>query len=104
MKVSGQLHATATLSPGKETPGTHWTGVWVGSRDGLDAVAKRKIPNPFQKLNTDSPARSLVATLNELSRLLYEQSSKCKCWNKTGCRSFQCTLQNPSESGCRNPS
>jgi hypothetical protein len=34
---SGQLHAPTAL-----TPGTHWTGGWVGPRDSLDDVKKRK--------------------------------------------------------------
>jgi hypothetical protein len=42
MEVSGQLHAPATLLPGKEPPGTHWIGGWVGPRAGLDMVEKRK--------------------------------------------------------------
>jgi hypothetical protein len=37
MEVSGQLHASAALPPGKAT-GTHWIGGWVGPRAGLDAV------------------------------------------------------------------
>jgi len=31
--------------------GTRWIGSWVGYRAGLDPVAKRKIPNPCQKLS-----------------------------------------------------
>jgi len=41
MKVSGQLHTSAALTPGK-SPNTHWIGEWVDPRAGLDAVAKRK--------------------------------------------------------------
>jgi hypothetical protein len=41
--VSGQRHASATLSPGKRSPppGTHWVGGWVGLRAGLvtEAIA-----------------------------------------------------------------
>jgi hypothetical protein len=38
MGVSGQYHASAALyPPGERTPGTHWTGGWVGPRGGLDA-------------------------------------------------------------------
>jgi hypothetical protein len=40
MQVSGQLHAPATLHPGKETAEPN--GGWVGSRAGLDTVVKRK--------------------------------------------------------------
>jgi hypothetical protein len=35
--VSGQLHDPAALPPR-----THWVGVWVGPRTGLDHVEKRK--------------------------------------------------------------
>jgi hypothetical protein len=42
--VSGQRHAPAALyPPGERTPGTHWTGGWVGPRAGLDTGARRKI-------------------------------------------------------------
>jgi hypothetical protein len=34
--VSDQLHALAALCPGERTPGTHYTGGWVGRRAGLD--------------------------------------------------------------------
>jgi hypothetical protein len=42
----------------------------VGPRDGLDAVAKRKIPSPCRESNSDRPAFSLVTILTELFRLL----------------------------------
>jgi len=35
MEASDQLHA-----PGLFTPGTHWTGGWVGRRTGLDPLAR----------------------------------------------------------------
>jgi hypothetical protein len=38
MEVSGQLHAAAALTSGKEPPGTHWAGGWVGPRAGVDAM------------------------------------------------------------------
>jgi hypothetical protein len=41
--VSGQLDTLATLPPGKEPPGTHRIGSWVGPKAGLDDVEKRKI-------------------------------------------------------------
>jgi hypothetical protein len=31
------------FTPGERTPGTHWTGGWVGPRASLDAEARRKI-------------------------------------------------------------
>jgi len=40
--------------PRRFTSGAHWLGVWVVPSADLDAVAKRKIPNP------DGPARTLV--------------------------------------------
>jgi len=40
MEVNDQLHAPAALPPGK-----HWIGGSVCPRAGLDAVAKREIPN-----------------------------------------------------------
>jgi hypothetical protein len=42
----------------------------VSSRAGLVAVVKGKIPNSCWELNPVRPARSLVAILNELPRLL----------------------------------
>jgi hypothetical protein len=36
-----------TLRPRERTPGTHWTGGWMGLRASLDAIAKRKIPSPW---------------------------------------------------------
>jgi hypothetical protein len=41
--VSGQSHAPDALSPQKRTPGSHWTGGWVGLRAGLDTEARTKI-------------------------------------------------------------
>jgi len=41
--VSGQRHALAAFCRRERTAGTHWTGGWVGSRDGLDTEARRRI-------------------------------------------------------------
>jgi hypothetical protein len=51
--VNVQIHVflTSTLTggewsvsrPGRFTPGTHWTGGWVGSRAGLDDVERGKV-------------------------------------------------------------
>jgi hypothetical protein len=46
------------FTPSKRTPGTHWIGGWVGSRASLDAVVKRKIPDPYRDLIPDHPALS----------------------------------------------
>jgi len=56
MKVSDQLHASAALSLGKVSPVSG-----VGHRDGLDAVTKKLILSPYQKLNPGRPARSLLS-------------------------------------------
>jgi hypothetical protein len=34
------------FTPREGAPGTHSVGGWVGPRDGLDMVSKRKIPSP----------------------------------------------------------
>jgi len=62
MEVSDQLHAPAALPPGKEPPGTHWIGGWVGPRAVLDAVEKRKIPSPRRESNPDHPIVQPVAS------------------------------------------
>jgi hypothetical protein len=41
----------------------------MGPRAGLDAVAKRKIPNPCRESDPDRPARRLVTVPTELHRL-----------------------------------
>jgi hypothetical protein len=40
MEVSVQLHAPTALPPGREPPGTHWRGGWVGLRAYLDYIEK----------------------------------------------------------------
>jgi hypothetical protein len=60
--VSGGIASCSSCSiPGERALGTHWIGGWVGPRASMDAVAKRKIPSPFQESNPSCPARSLVA-------------------------------------------
>jgi hypothetical protein len=46
MRVSGELHALAALSPGKR-PGTHCIGGWVCPRAGLDGCGKSRPPPGF---------------------------------------------------------
>jgi hypothetical protein len=52
--------------PGRFTPreralGTHWIGGWVGPRDVLDAVVKRKIPSPRRESKPRTPIVQSVA-------------------------------------------
>jgi hypothetical protein len=49
------------FTPRKRTPGTHWIGGWVGPRAVLDAVVKRKIPNPRRESNPRTPIVQPVA-------------------------------------------
>jgi hypothetical protein len=51
---------TRPLYPQGKSPGTHWIGNWVGSRAGIEALAKRKIPTSCRDTNLDHPARSPV--------------------------------------------
>jgi hypothetical protein len=45
------------LAPGVRTPGTHWAGVWVGPRAGLDTEARGKILSPLPGIEPRSPDR-----------------------------------------------
>jgi hypothetical protein len=76
MVVSGQLHASAALQPGKDlsvsigyevgcAPETVWTR-WRG---------EKKIPAPVGNLNPRRPARSLVTKLTELPQILIKISN-----------------------------
>jgi hypothetical protein len=38
-----ELHASDVLNPRERVSGSHWIGVWVGPRVGLDAVENRII-------------------------------------------------------------
>jgi hypothetical protein len=62
MEVSGQLHASAALPPGKGVAGTSWIGGWVGSRAVLKAVKKRKIPSLHRESNPRTPVVQSVAS------------------------------------------
>jgi hypothetical protein len=49
--------------PGESAPGTHWIGVWVGSRTGLDDMEGRKfltLPGlELRPLSRPAPSQSL---------------------------------------------
>ena len=64
-KQSGQLHATTTL-PLVKNAGTHWIGLRVGLRAGVDILEKRKIPLLWI-LTPDRSVRSLSAIPTKLS-------------------------------------
>jgi hypothetical protein len=56
------------LSPGERTPGTHWTGGWVGPRAGLDSDVRGKFLLPLpgnEPVSPGTPVRS--QTLHWLS-------------------------------------
>jgi hypothetical protein len=56
--VSGQRHASAAVYSRERTPGTHWIGVWVGLRAGVDTEAKGKIICLFRGSNLGRPVCS----------------------------------------------
>jgi hypothetical protein len=45
------------FTPGEGTPGTHWTGGWVGPRAGLDTEVRGKILLPPPEIEPRSPGR-----------------------------------------------
>jgi hypothetical protein len=61
MEVSGQLHAPAALPPGKEPLVPIWWEAGWAPRAVLDAVVKRKIPNPRRESKPRTPIIQPVA-------------------------------------------
>jgi hypothetical protein len=49
------------FTPRETAPGTHWIGGWMGPRAVLDAVVRRKIPNPRRESNPRTPIVQPVA-------------------------------------------
>jgi hypothetical protein len=49
---------TGRFTPRERDPGTHWIGGSVGSRAGLDAVVKGKVPSHHRQSKSDNPAVS----------------------------------------------
>jgi len=60
MHVSGQHHAPANLSSGKEPTVPIGLGGCVGPRTNLDAVTMRGILSSYRESNPGRPDRSLV--------------------------------------------
>jgi hypothetical protein len=52
---------TSRFTSREIAPGTYWIGGWVGPRTVLDAVVKRKIPNPRRESNPRTPIVQPVA-------------------------------------------
>jgi hypothetical protein len=55
--VSAQRHAPTALYPREMTPGTRWTGGWVGPRAGLHTEARGEILLPFPGIEPETPSR-----------------------------------------------
>jgi hypothetical protein len=63
------------FTPRERTPGTHWIGGWVGPRAVLDAVVKRKIPNPRRESNPRTPTVKSTCRKRQESDMGEEQST-----------------------------
>jgi hypothetical protein len=57
------------LAPGNGTPGTRWTGGWVGPRAGVEKEARGKIFSSMPRIEPRSPGRP--ARRQSLYRLSY---------------------------------
>jgi hypothetical protein len=91
--VSGQLHAPAASTPGKESPRTHFIGGWLGPRAGPDDVEKRKsltqlglelrplgrpaCSQSLYRLNYPNSSFILINTTHSLSSALYGRCLLC---------------------------
>jgi hypothetical protein len=65
----GSASRPGCFTPRERAPFTHWIGGWVGTRVGLDAASKRKIPSTRLESKPDRPVRS-----QSLYRLSYPGS------------------------------
>jgi hypothetical protein len=54
------------FTPKKRASGTHQIGGWVGPGAGLNVIAKKRNPCPFQESNPGHPPHSLVIRLTDL--------------------------------------
>ena len=50
MELSGRLHASAALLPGRNL-GTRWMGGWVGHRGGVNVFKEDKVSCPCRDSN-----------------------------------------------------
>jgi hypothetical protein len=69
MWVSGHRNAPAALYPRERTPGTHWTGGWVGPRAVRDTKARRNILCPCRGSKLDRPVVQSGARHTKLTEL-----------------------------------
>jgi hypothetical protein len=79
MEVSSQLYAPAALAPAERATGTHFIGVCMGPRAGLDTVVKRKKSSSCRKSNPRYPTPIPVTVLTEMSRLIKCYNYMCRC-------------------------
>jgi hypothetical protein len=63
------------FTPKERAPDIHWIGGWVGPRDILDAVVKKKIPSPRRESNPRTPILQPVQRYNtELYDNLFDKA------------------------------
>ena len=60
MRLGGQSHAPAALSPGKKA-GTHCITGWVGPRAALDGCGKSCVPQGIESRTVQSVASRYIA-------------------------------------------
>jgi hypothetical protein len=66
------------FTPSKRAPGTHWIGGWVGSRAGLDAVVKRRIPSRYWDSNPPIISQWPSATSRSCPGSFSNSTCECK--------------------------
>jgi hypothetical protein len=59
------------FTPRERAPGTHWIGDWVGTRAGLYAVLRRKIPSPYQDSHSRSSKDEKSSFIEKRSALFF---------------------------------
>jgi hypothetical protein len=89
------------FTPGERTPGTHWTGGWVGPRAGLDTEARRRILCPCRGSNLYLPVVQFVARhytawatrLPSCYVILYKHKNKhCRLFADSTLQTLHCSL------------